>query len=61
MLDELNNYFNKILTKYQRGFWKRFRIHHYFLAMTKKVRERLDSGRVSAAPLTDISRAFCFL
>ena len=43
--DQLKNYFDKILSKYQCGFRNGFSTQHCLLAMIKKLRNSLDSGR----------------
>ena len=59
MYDELKDYFDRILSKYQCGFRKGFSKQHCLLAMTEKLRKSLDSGgRASAALLTGLSKAF---
>ena len=58
MYDQLKGHFDKILSKYQCGFRKEFSTQHCLLAMTEKLRKSLDSGEVSAALFTDLSKAF---
>ena len=58
MYDQLKDYFDKLLSKYQCGFRKGFSTQHCLLAMIEKLRKSLDSGRASAALLTDLSKAF---
>ena len=45
MYDQLNDYFDKMLSKYQRGFGKGFSIQQYWLAMIEKLRKSLESGK----------------
>ena len=56
--DQLKDYFEKLLSKYQCGFRKGFSTQHCLLAMIEKLRKSLDSRGASAALLTDISKAF---
>ena len=42
--DQLNDYFDKILSKYQCGFQKKFSTQHCLLAMIEKLQKSLDSG-----------------
>ena len=61
MYDQLKDYFDKLLSKYQCRFRKEFSTQHCLLAMIEKLRKVLDSGReggASAALLTDFSKAF---
>ena len=57
MYDQLKDYFDKILSKYQCRFRKGFSILHCLLAMIEKLPKSLDrAGRASAALLTDLSK-----
>ena len=58
MHDQLKDYFEKILSKYQCGFRKGFSTQHCLLVMIEKLRKSLDSGEASAALSTDLSKAF---
>ena len=44
MYDQLKDYFDKLLSKYQCGFRKGFSKQHCLLAMIEKLRKSLDSG-----------------
>ena len=44
MYDQLKDYFDKILSKYQCGFRKGFSTQHCLLAMIENLRKSLDSG-----------------
>ena len=44
MYDQLKDHFNRLLSKYQCGFRKRFSTQHCLLAMIEKLGKRLDSG-----------------
>ena len=55
--DQLKDYFDKILSKYQCRFRKGFSIQHCLLAMIEKLPKSLDSAvEASAALLTDLSK-----
>ena len=58
MQNQIYPYLNKIFSKYQCSFWKRFSAQHCLTAMIKKWRQSLDSGGQAAAVLTDLSKAF---
>ena len=44
MYDQLEDYFDKLLSKYQYGFRKGFSTQHCLLAMIEKLRKSIDSG-----------------
>ena len=44
MHDQLKDYFDKILSKYQCRFRKEFSTQHCLLSMIEKLRKSLDSG-----------------
>ena len=54
--DQLNNYFDKILSKYQYGFRKWFSIQQCLLLMIETLRKCLAKGEISAALLTYLSQ-----
>ena len=58
MYDQLRDYFDKLLPKYQCGFRKGFSTQYCLLAMIEKLRKSPDSGEASAVLLTDLSKAF---
>ena len=58
MHDQLKDYFDKLLSKYQCGLRKGFSTQYCLLAMIEKLRKRLHSGGASAALLTDLSKSF---
>ena len=59
MYDQLKDYFDKVLSKYQHRFRKGITTQHCLLAMIEKLRKSLDNGGgASAALLTDLSKAF---
>ena len=62
MYDQLRDYFDKLLSKYQCGFRKGFSTKYCLLAMIEKLRKSPDSGEASAVLLTYLSKAFdCLL
>ena len=58
MHDEINAYFDDILSKFQCGFCKGYSAQHCLLYMIEKIRKIKDSKGVFAAVLTDLSKAF---
>ena len=62
MHDNISDYFNDVLSKYQCDFRKRFGAQNYLLYMIETIRETRDNHRVFAAVMTDLSKAFhCIL
>ena len=60
--NEINAYFDHILSNFQCGFCKCCSAQHCLLYMIEKVRKIRDSEGVFVAVLTDISKAFdCIL
>ena len=58
MHDNMSDYFNDVLSKYQCGFRKGFGAQNYLLYMIETIRETRDNHRVFAALMTDLSKAF---
>ena len=58
MYDQLNDYFDKILSKYQCRYRKWFGTQHCLLSIIENQRKRLDSECVSVSLLPDLSKAF---
>ena len=58
MHDNMSDYFNDVLSKYQCGFRKSFGAQNYLLYMIETIRETRDNHRVFAAVMTDLSKAF---
>ena len=54
-MNNLKDYFDEILSKYQCVFKEGFRTQHCLLAMIEKLWKSLDSGWSSAALLTHLS------
>ena len=62
MYDQIDEYFNKILSKQQCGFRQGISTQHCLLAMTEKWRKYLDKDGISGALLTGLSKSFnCLL
>ena len=58
MSNQLSTYFEKILSKFQRGFQKGFSTQHCLLLMVEKWKHAVDNKKVFGALLTDLSKAF---
>ena len=58
MHDEINAYFDDILSKFQCGFRKGYSAQHCLLYMIEKIRKIRNSKGVFAAVLTDLSKDF---
>ena len=58
MSNQLSLYFQKILAKFQCGFWKGFSTQHCLLLMLEKWKRAADNKKVFGALLTDLSKAF---
>ena len=58
MHDNMSDYFNDVLSKYQCGFRKSFSAQNYLLYMIETIPETRDNHRVFAAVMTDLSKAF---
>ena len=56
--NQLSVFFDKILSKHQCGFRKRFNDQHCLINLLQKWRQSLDQGLVFGALLTDLSKAF---
>ena len=56
--DQIQNYFDQILSKFQCGFRKGSNVQHCLIALTEKWKKSVDSGGVFGALLTDLSKAF---
>ena len=54
-------FFNRILSKYQRGFGKGFNSQHCLASMLEKWRKALDDGDCFGALSTYLSKAFHYL
>ena len=58
MEDQLNVYFENILSKFQCGFRKGFSAQHCLVYMIEKWKKSLDNKGTAGALLTDLSKAF---
>ena len=58
MQNQIYPYLNKMFSKYQCGFRKRFSAQHCLIAMIEKWSQSLNSGGQASAFLTDLSKAF---
>ena len=54
----MQTYFDNLLSKYQRGFRKGFNRQNCLVSMTKKWKERVDSGGAFGALMTYLSKVF---
>ena len=61
MHDQLNDYFDKILSKYQCGFRKGFSTQHCSLAIIENLVKSFESGRKFQLKRSDLSKAFDYL
>ena len=55
LYNQMQTYFDNLLSKYQCGFCKGFNAQHCLVSMIEKWRESVDSG---GALMTDLSKAF---
>ena len=58
MHQQINEYFESLLSKFQCGFRQGFSAQHCLLVMVKKMKKIRDKKGVFAAVLTDLSKAF---
>ena len=58
MYDQMSNYFESILSKFQCGFRKGFSSQHCLLVLVEKCRKFIDKGGFNGIFLTDLSKAF---
>ena len=56
--DQIEKYFDDILSKYQCGFRKGYSAQHCLMSLIEKWKESVDSGGAFGALLTDLSKAF---
>ena len=61
MNNQLSTYFEKVLSKFQHGFWKGFSTQHCLLLMLEKWKHAVDNKKVFGALLTDLSKAFDYI
>ena len=58
MHDNMSDYFNDVLSKFQCGFRKGFGAQNCLLFMIETIRKTRDNHGVFAAVMTDLSKAF---
>ena len=58
LYNQIQTYFDNILSKYQCGFRKGFNAQHCLVSMIEKWKESVDSGGAFGALMTDLSKAF---
>ena len=56
--DQIQNYFDQILSKFQCGFQKGFNVQNCLIALIEKWKKSADGGGAFRALLTDLSKAF---
>ena len=56
--EQLQSYFEKILSLYQCGFQKGFNAQHCLIALIETWNKSVDSGGTFGALMTDLSKAF---
>ena len=58
MLEQISNYMNDFLSKFQCGFRKGYSTQYCLLALLEKFKSAIDKGNFFAALITDLSKAF---
>ena len=58
LYNQIQIYFNEILSKYQSGFRKGFNAQHCLVSMIKKWTESVDNDGAFGAFMTDLTKAF---
>ena len=58
MYQQINEYFESFLSKFQCSFRQGFSAQHFLLGMVKKIKKLRSNKGVFAAVLTDLSKAF---
>ena len=58
LYEQMESYFNNILSNYQCGFRKGFNSQHCLMVLIEKWKKCVDSGGAFGALLTDLSKAF---
>ena len=62
LYNQIQTYFDNILSKYQCRLCKRFNAKHCLVSMIEKWKESVDNGGALGALMTDLSKAFdCLL
>ena len=57
LYNQMQTFFDNILSKYQCGFGKGFNAQHCLVSMIKKWKESVDNGGAFSALMTDFSKA----
>ena len=58
LYDQIQNFFENILSKYQCGFRKGYNAQHCLITLIEKWRKCVDNGTSFGALMTDLSKAF---
>ena len=58
MYDQMYQYFDQIISRYQCSFRQGYNTQHCLLMMVDKWKEALDKGSLGGTLLTDLSKAF---
>ena len=58
LYDQISDYFEDILSKYQRGFRKGYSAQHCLLVMIERLKQMVDCAGVFGTLLTDLSKVF---
>ena len=58
LYNQMQTYFDNLLSKYQCGFRKGFNAQHCLVSMIEKWKESVDSGGAFGALMTDLSKTF---
>ena len=61
LYDQIQNFFEKILSKYQCGFRKGYNAQHCLITLIEKWKKSVDNGGSFGALMTDLSKAFVYL
>ena len=61
LYDQMQNYFNNTLSKYQCGFRKGYNAQHCLIALIEKWKQSVDNGGAFGTLMTDLSKAFNYL
>ena len=58
LYDQIQNFFENILSKYQCGFRKGYNAQHFLITLIEKWKKSVDNGGSFGALMTDLSKAF---
>ena len=56
--EQISQYFEGIISKYQYGFWKGHNAQHALISLLEKGRNNVDQGHMFKTLLTDLSKIF---